>query len=279
MIQPPITALEEAQRGSSWLEDLVAFLITCASWEHLSWPVYLHTHTHTHKCCLFWSILSGLIRSDDSVCLNVFISSDFVIFPHPCDFFFFSKGLGGLHSSPLPDVQVLFGSLTTPILSSFPQVPISHSPHILHSLRRRVLCPPPHPGTSQNSPVTPYVLVPCLHFPPSSPPLPTLYLPPALHSTLCFTLACLPPNLNEQSAFLWPIFPKTFLGDLWCGLIQLSSLSLAKNRDKMDDANHHKNWEHCSNEHSKFRSTPNCPECFYLFFITYLFIWLISGTI
>ncbi len=154
---------------------------------------------------------------------------------------------------------------------SFPQVPISHSPHILHSLRRRVLCPPPHPGTSQNSPVTPYVLVPCLHFPPSPPPpLPTLYLPPALHSTLCFTLACLPPKLNE---FFVAYFPQNFLVDLWCGLIQLSSLSLAKNRDKMDDANHHKNGEHCSNEHSKFRS--KLPWVL-LFILYYLFIYLIN---
>ncbi len=130
MIQPPVTALEEAQRGSSWLEDLVAFLIACASWEHLSWPVYLHTHTHTHThpnvCCLFWSILSGLIRSDDSVCLNVFISSDFVIFPHPCDFFFFSLKVS---VDCIPLLYLMSKSCSVPWqLPSSPPSPKSPSP-------------------------------------------------------------------------------------------------------------------------------------------------------
>ncbi len=60
-IQPPVMAPEETQRGSSWLEDLVAFLITCPSCEHLSCPFYLHTHTQTFAAYFeaFWVASSG----------------------------------------------------------------------------------------------------------------------------------------------------------------------------------------------------------------------------
>ncbi len=173
--------------------------------------LFTHTHTHTNAAYFeaFWVASSGQMIQ----CVWMFSSLPTLsFFPILVILFFFSKGLVDC----IPLHYLMSKSCLVPWqLPSSPPSPkslISHSPHILHSLRRRVLCPPPHPGTSQNSPVTPYVLVPCLHFPPSSPPLPTLYLPPALHSTLCFTLACLPPNLNEQSAFFVAYFPQNFFG-------------------------------------------------------------------
>ncbi len=158
-------------------------------------------------------------------------------------------------------------------LSSSLLPPSPHLPFTPHSAfpQAYVCSIHPHPGTSQNSPVTPYVLVPCLHFPPSPPPppLPTVSLPPALHRTLCFTLACFLPSWMSRVLFCGLFSQKLFLGDLWCGLIQLSSLSLAKNRDKMDDTNH-KNRESHKNLMSIQSLGPNSPECFYFILFFYL---------
>lgn len=183
MIQPPVMALEEAQRGSFWLEDLVAILMTCPSWEHLSCPVYLRT-LHAGRFLLILKPCHLLTpndlrrrRSDDSLCFNIFLLLHLY---RLCLFFFFLLLLFSLSSwfLSLRSRRIAFlSTLWCPSLVLFhdnphpPLLPLSpHLPFTPHSASPQAACTLSTPplGTSQNSPVTPYVLVPCLHFPPSS---------------------------------------------------------------------------------------------------------------
>lgn len=207
------------QRGSSWLEDLVAIIITCPIAESTCHALFLYTRTPKRlllisKLChllTIWVASSGQMVQCVLMSFSCFISSGFVIFPHRCDFLSkVSVDCVSLHSLMSKSCSLLWQPPSSP--------PSPKSPSPIHP----AFCVPsggmcsihPHPGISQNSPVTPYVLVPCLHFPSfsSPPPPPTVSLPPALNRTLCCTLTCIPPKLNGQRSFLWPIFPKTFFG-------------------------------------------------------------------